>query len=231
MSQNGNNYLDKIKPAKWYGSYVFKETSKYQKDYGFEMGTGKHATWNNEADAFKHTFMQAQLGLYFGQHAAKALGDKHERDGNKKMGQPKGEENMDKWNNAKGREIAREIINEYGPIATIPSEKINDIIAEKVMEKMRNGDLITDPSDKRRYQEGGSSTGGAAPAYTREQIGNMSSEEFAQHEKAIMEQWGKMGIPSESDLPKEKSKTSNASSGSSEGKWVTINGNHVLIKD
>ncbi len=32
-------------------------TYKAQKKYGFQMGTGPHATWNNEADAFKHTFM------------------------------------------------------------------------------------------------------------------------------------------------------------------------------
>ena len=42
-----------------------------------------------------------------------------------------------------------------------------------------------------------------------------------------MEQWGKIGIPLIRDLEYKKSaKTSN-----SNGKWVTINGNHVLIKD
>ena len=112
MQQKNNNTKLYNYPAKKYGSYVFNETVKYQKQYGFKIGKGEHATWNNEADAFKHTYMQAQLALWFGQTAAKIAGDIHEKQGNKDMGQPKGEENMDKWNNAQGREIAKEIIRE-----------------------------------------------------------------------------------------------------------------------
>ena len=55
---------------------------KISKKYNFEIGTGKHATWNNEADAFKHTFMQAHLSLLFGKNVAKYVGDWHENDGN-----------------------------------------------------------------------------------------------------------------------------------------------------
>lgn len=232
MTKKNYNY-NKYNLAKIYGNWVFDDTINYQRKYKFEMGQGEHAIWNNEADAFKHTFMQAQLSLMFGEFAAKQLGNKHERDGNNKMGQSKGEENMDLWNNHQGREIAKEIIKEYGAIQYPFSQRTKDIIAQKVMEKMKKGDLITHPSDKRRYHEKGTPTGGAAPAkpYTREQIGNMTSEEFAQNEKAIMDQWGKIGIPSERDLPKEKSKNSSNKSDSSGGKWVTINGNHVLIKD
>ena len=36
---------------------VLNATYKAQKKYGFEIGTGEHATWNNEADAFKHTLV------------------------------------------------------------------------------------------------------------------------------------------------------------------------------
>lgn len=50
-------------PAKQYSSNVYRDTIKYQKQYGFEIGKGEHATWNNEADAFKHAYMQAQLAL------------------------------------------------------------------------------------------------------------------------------------------------------------------------
>ena len=134
MKQKNNNVNPFNYPAKKYSSYVFDATTKYQKKYGFEMGTGSHATWNNEADAFKHTYMQAQLALFAGKHIAKFAGDYHEMQGNKDMGQSKGEENMDKWNNAQGREIAKEIIQEYGVWATAPSQKINDVIARKVME-------------------------------------------------------------------------------------------------
>jgi len=31
--------------------WVNRETRKAQQKYGFEIGTGEHATWNNEADA------------------------------------------------------------------------------------------------------------------------------------------------------------------------------------
>lgn len=129
MKQKNNNINPFNYAAKKYNNYIFDATTKYQKQYGFDIGTGTHATWNNEADAFKHTYMQAQLALWAGKHAAKFAGDFHEWQGNKDMGQSKGEENMDKWNNAQGREIAKEIIREYGAGATVPSRKINDIIA------------------------------------------------------------------------------------------------------
>ena len=58
---------------------------------------------------------------------------------------------MDNWNNEQGREIAREIIHQYGPLATIPSEKINKIIAEKVVQRMKEGKLILNLNDKRQY--------------------------------------------------------------------------------
>lgn len=47
---------------------------------------------------------------------------------------PPGEENMDKWNNAKGREIAKEIRKQYNPIQIITlihNGQMDDIIAKK----------------------------------------------------------------------------------------------------
>ena len=122
---------------------MYNEAGNYQKIYGYETNPDpNHASWNNEADAFKHTYMQAQLALFAGKHIAKFAGDYHEMQGNKDMGQSKGEENMDKWNNAQGREIAKEIIQEYGVLATAPSQKINDVIARKVMERMKRKTVI-----------------------------------------------------------------------------------------
>ena len=136
--------------AKIYNDQVFNETIKYQKQYGFDIITGKDATWNNEADAFKHTFMQAQLSLLVGDNAAKVAGNFHEWQGNIKNHQNKAEEQMDKWNNAQGREIAKEIWQEYG----IKSKKafdpeIKDIIARKVIERMQAGKLILDPTGRK----------------------------------------------------------------------------------
>lgn len=42
-----------------FNNYIVKQTNKYQKKYGFDIGTGEHASWNNEADAFKHVYLSA----------------------------------------------------------------------------------------------------------------------------------------------------------------------------
>ena len=51
------NMTNKNKLREMFNSIVLDATYKAQKKYGFEMGTGEHATWNNEADAFKHAYM------------------------------------------------------------------------------------------------------------------------------------------------------------------------------
>lgn len=48
---------------KTYNNYIYAQTKKYQKQYGFEIGAGKHDAWNNESDAFKHTFGSADMAL------------------------------------------------------------------------------------------------------------------------------------------------------------------------
>lgn len=95
LKQEYKRILDRVNLSKIYGSWVFADTVHYQKQYGFDIGTGEHATWNNEADAFKHTFMQAQLALLGNEDIAKYLGDRHEKDGNTKHGQTKEEEQME----------------------------------------------------------------------------------------------------------------------------------------
>ena len=65
---------------------------------------------------------------------------------------PQGEWNMDSWNNNQGREIAREIQKEYGDnFMKLSQQQRDNIIAVKVMDRMRNGQLITNPNDKRKY--------------------------------------------------------------------------------
>lgn len=96
--------------------------------------------------------MQAQLALWFGQTLAKTAGDYHEVQGNICMGQSRGENNMDLWNNQQRREITREIVQQSGPVATIPfQQKINDIIAEKVINRMKKGQLIPPPQQILEY--------------------------------------------------------------------------------
>lgn len=55
--QKGNYSLT---PKKLFSNKIVNDTIKYQQKYGFNIGEN-NSTWNNEADAFKHTYMQALL--------------------------------------------------------------------------------------------------------------------------------------------------------------------------
>lgn len=143
--------MAKISLIENYNNSIYAKTKKYQKIYGFQIGKGSHDTWNNEADAFKHTFMQADLALKMTTGLSKLAGDYHEKQA---LNNPPGEKNMDLWNNQQGRRIADQIKKEYGSnFYKLPESKQDDIIAEKVMQKMRKGELITNPSDKRKYKD------------------------------------------------------------------------------
>ena len=159
--------------------------------------------------------MGADMALNLGQIPSLAIGIYHE---NETPNNPRGEWNMDSWNNSKGREIAKEIQKEFGKnFSKLSKKQQDDIIAEKIMQKMKDGQLITNPDDSRKFNGffekifnntadlSGKTTGQAAPIntqqsclfgytnqltgsnhiYTREEVGSMSSEEFAKHEKEI----------------------------------------------
>ena len=98
--------------------------------------------------------MQADLALKYTIGLSKLAGDYHEFQGELNH-QPEGEKNMDLWNNKIGREIAKEIKKKYNPVGVIQlinSGQMDDIIAEKIMQRMRKGELITNPTDKRKYR-------------------------------------------------------------------------------
>ena len=294
---------------KEFNDEMVQKTWYYQKKYGFETNPRKgHEFWNVEADAFKHTFGSALMYFKYGNLGSTIGGIHHE---NSTPNNPYNEWNMDSWNNNKGREIAKEIEKEYGKnFYNMSQQKRDDIIALKVMDRMKKGELITNPNDTRKYNGfienkardiknyiDNKYTGQAAPIdnnYTREMIGNMSSDEYLQHEPMIMEQLKTQGIPSEKQInqkndlsgfvneisgnskiftreeiknmttdeylknekaidyqlktigvPYEKdiktkqnnssnksgNKKSSSSSNSGDGRWMTINGNHVFIDD
>ena len=48
-----NQKIDKLK-QKGFNSWIDLRTKRAQKKYGFEIGTGEYATWNNEADVVKN---------------------------------------------------------------------------------------------------------------------------------------------------------------------------------
>lgn len=54
----------------------------------------------------------------------------------------------------------------------------------------------------------------------------MSSDEFSANEQEIMAQIKTIGLPNKQDVQKQSSSYTN----SKDGKWVTINGNHVFIE-
>lgn len=60
-----------------YVSGIYAKTKKYQKIYGFNIGTGTQDTWNNEADAFKHTFGSADMALKTNASISNFAGDAH----------------------------------------------------------------------------------------------------------------------------------------------------------
>ena len=140
------------KKQKNYNNQIVQKTSKYQKIYKFKVSQQNgHEFQNNEADAFKHTFLGADLSLRYNNTLSLLLGYFHEY---QTPNNPSGEKNMDLWNNQQGRRIADQIKKEYGKeFYQLPESMQDDIIADKVMQKMRKGELITHPSDKRKYKD------------------------------------------------------------------------------
>ena len=230
---------------------MVNDTLKYQKKYGFEIGNNNSA-WNNESDAFRHAYMQAILSKRYSTIPALVAGYLHEKQGQNR-GQDPREFNMDSWNNEQGRLIYNEIRREYPHFKSIPENLQKDIIAQKVVQKMKSGQLITHPSDSRKYmgiseniansikniqetpltptrgiggiKKNGVPLGFAAPIdsqnfefsgytnpltgnnriFTREEVGAMSSKEFAKYEKEIDAQLAAMGgtMPTNGDLQRE----------------------------
>lgn len=137
-----------------YSQELYAKTKFYQKRYGFKLESLDGDTHNNEADAFKHAFGAADIALKTTSGISKGITDFHEL---QQKSNPSYEENMDKWNNLEGRKIADEIRKDYSKESIkilIKSGQMDDIIAERVMIKMRAGKLITNPfTDTRKFNE------------------------------------------------------------------------------
>ena len=241
---------------------MLKDTLKYQKKYGFDIGQNNVA-WNNEADAFRHTYMQSIIANRYGSIPAKTVSSGHEFI-EKIKGQDPREYNMDMWNNQQGQQIYNEIRREYPNFNKLSKQQQKDIIAGKVVQRMKEGKLITGIDDPRKFekqkpsfnpmpwiggvQNNGKPLGFAADVdinpltqqlglqslnmeipqqtqpqqqsglfgytnpltgnnhiYTREEVGSMSSDEFAKHEKEIDAQTRAFNgtMPTNGDLQRE----------------------------
>ena len=242
--------IGKMVAEDWFSNKMVNHTREYQKKYGFNAQKGdiKFSTHNNEADAFKHTFMQAWLTVNYGEEFAKELGDMHENDG-KDRAQPSGEENMDLWNNNQGREIGKDLWRNFSykngySFGTIPYFKFNDIIAEKVIQRMNEGKLITHPDDPRRYvqkNKNETTTGQAAPI-SNSNVHSTSSlasapvksepkKEQPQNFSDIIRQAYKEKRNKNNHILNRIFRTHASSTDSGQGHWVTMNGTHVFIED
>lgn len=154
MNKQNKNHLstqDRINIArKIYNDEIVRKTMHYQKQYGFKLNSRPgHELWNVEGDAFKHAYMGVDMALNLGHLPSLAIGIYHE---NETPNNPAGEWNMDSWNNNKGREVAKEIQKEYGDkFFKFTKQQQDDIKAEKIMQKMKNGELIISPKDSRKF--------------------------------------------------------------------------------
>lgn len=109
---------------------------------------------NDEIDAFRHAYSATKMAKNYGQGASHFLGDSLEliedTFGNQTIGKdgvtPEQAKRMDLWSNALGRNYA----NELGNKAT------NDQISNRVMQGIRNQELIINPKTDQRAYTGGS---------------------------------------------------------------------------
>ena len=121
-----------------YTEHLNKKVEKYYTIYHFSMEPN-HTSHNNEADAFKHTYMSAELTLLLGATAAYKIGVLQE-DSNP-YNTP-AERHMDLHNNSVGINIGRKLKKSIWHLTSIDNK-----IAESVMNEMRAGNLITSVSE------------------------------------------------------------------------------------
>ena len=121
-----------------YIKHLNKQVEHYWNIYHFDM-TPNHTSYNNEADAFKHCYMQAELTLLLGRNIAKIIGDMHEN----KPENPPEEKKMDLHNNSIGRQIGQSIKKPFWIFT-----KWQDKIANRIMLIMKAGLLITSIKEK-----------------------------------------------------------------------------------
>ena len=119
-----------------YSKHLNKQVEKYWQIYHFDMSK-EHRSYNNEGDAFKHCYFQAELTLFLGNKIAEWIGDKHED--NNLLNNEK-ERNMDLHNNEVGRNIAKKIKKNI-PFWFL--KKWDDIISKHIIGAMQKGLLIT----------------------------------------------------------------------------------------
>lgn len=124
---------------KLYVKHLDKQVEKYWNIYHFNMDPN-HTSHNNEGDAFKHTFMAAELTLLLGENLSRKICILQE-DSNPHN--PPAEREMDLHNDEVGIQIGKEVDEETFSIIELLKSKDLDLIAERIMDEMKAGNLIT----------------------------------------------------------------------------------------
>lgn len=151
--QNFKKYVDKHRPgAVEYN--LSKDTEYYSKKYQlYKYGTSNNG-WNDSTDAFRHAYGSAKTVYLYGDKYSSFGMIYHEIYGNIYNNQDSKELNMDLWNNQVGQEIGKEVSEQIKGMENMFNQQaIEDYIAEKVMQRMRAGDLITHPDDTRKFSD------------------------------------------------------------------------------
>ena len=179
---NPIEYLRKLEEE--FTNEMLDDTLHYQKQYSFNIGEDELAH-NNESDAFRHAYMQSLLAQRYTPNLGKMFSNIHEIQGNIDNQDPR-EANMDMWNNRQGQEIYEEICKEYPLFSELPQNRQKDIIAQKVVQRMRESKLITGLNDTRKLQGYTNPLTGNNRIFTREYVRNMTPAEFSKFEKKLM---------------------------------------------
>jgi hypothetical protein len=119
--------------------YFDRHVRKLPRNSNGEIDLTNTVTWGNDIDAFRHAYASGVFTHEFGESAAKLAGWLNEKIGTQSH---PSDENMDHWNNAVGRRLAK-------------FYKTRDTLAKAVKEAMDRGELILSAEDSRKYEGAG----------------------------------------------------------------------------
>lgn len=94
---------------------------------------------DNDVDAMRHAFVSGVYVIEFSEQTSEMMGRLNELQDFDSSSSAAGSENMDFWNNAVGRKVAKKV-------------KTRRELYEKLLKLMKNGELILTPADKRKYK-------------------------------------------------------------------------------
>jgi hypothetical protein len=133
----------KIKDEAQAEAYEFfdKKVRPLLKDKSGNVDPSAHGLVDNDADAFRHAYVSAVFTQEYGENAARVFGNVNEMDPlslYSRTSNP-GAFNMDLWNNRVGRKYGKK-------------NKNRKTLLKMILKALKNGELITDPADKRKFQ-------------------------------------------------------------------------------